>query len=87
MRIRTCGFVESVSDFIKQSLPVDSDSIYADYIFKDNDTLSSFTEKLKESITYFESNEAFTNERLLAYINTSNIIYFFNYIIDIFLRG
>lgn len=53
-----------------------SDSVYADYIFKDNETLSLFTEKLEESITFLESNEAFINERLLAYINISQFYLF-----------
>lgn len=45
------------------------DSVYADYIFKDERALADFTTKLEDSLAFLENNEAFINERLLAYIS------------------
>ena len=52
------------------------DSVYADYIFTDDQTKLDFESKLHESLAFLESNEAFVNERLLSYINISQFYLF-----------
>lgn len=53
-----------------------SNSVYADYIFKDEQSKTKFENKLLNAVSLFEGNPLLINEQFLGYINTSQFYLF-----------